>query len=78
VIDKNLPQPSEANRYCVHCGKKTRLAGKLIHWPSEDCIKDEVQLLNGQMCGTFSLWIYKCAWCRGVDTKRRLREAKHE
>jgi len=71
MIDKNLPEPKQEDRDCCHCGKKKRLKGTLIHWPDESCEKSEVRLLSGQMCGTFSTWVYKCAWCRAITTKQR-------
>jgi len=74
MIDKNLPEPKPEDRYCTHCGKRKRLTGSFIHFPNETCEKDEIRLVSGQMCGTFSMWLYKCAWCRGVDTKRKKRE----
>ena len=69
MINKNLPEPED--KYCVFCGKKKRLKGLLIHWPDENCEKAEVRLIGGLMCETFSMWTYKCAWCRAIDTKRK-------
>ena len=74
MIDKNLPEPAIEHRYCVFCGKTKRLTGRLIHFPDEACEKAEMRLMGGQMCQTFSMWTYKCAWCKGIDTKRRLRD----
>jgi len=73
MIDKNKPEPKEEDRYCVYCGKRKRLKGILIHWPREDCDLAEVRLPGGQMCQTFSMWVYTCAWCRGINTKRKAR-----
>jgi len=73
MIDKNLPEPPENTRSCVYCFKHKRLKGVLIHWPSEDCTKDEITTLSGLKCGSFSMWSYTCAWCRGIETKRKKR-----
>ena len=71
MIDKNLPEPQPEYRTCCTCSKNTRLTGTLIHWPNENCTKSEVTLINGHKIESFSMWIYKCAWCKAIDTKRK-------
>ena len=73
MIDKNLPEPLEEQRYCIHCGKQKGLRGRLIHFPDENCKKVEIRLIGGQMCETFSMWLYQCAWCRGRETRTKAR-----
>jgi len=74
MINKDLPEPELEHRYCVFCGKRKRLTGFLIHLPSEDYEKDEVTLMNGQKCQSFSMWTYECAWCKAILTKRKRKE----
>ena len=74
MINKNLPPPLVENRRCVYCGKRKRLTGILIHFPDENYDKTEVTLLNGQKCESFSMWSYICAWCKGIETKRKTKE----
>lgn len=74
MIDKNMPEPDV--KECHKCFRRNRLKGKLIHWPSEKCDKDIVKtpgFLGSKGIETFSVWIYTCAWCRGVETKRQKR-----
>lgn len=62
MVNINLPEPVE--RECVHCFKKgesAHLKGRLIHWPSPTSTNPD----------SFSTWLYKCRWCRGVETKKR-------
>lgn len=78
MIDKNMPEPLIEYRQCNQCSKRKNLKGTLIHFPNAECDKDEVTLINGQKCGTFSFWYYECSWCRAIRTKQRNRETfKH-
>lgn len=70
MIDLNLPEPPIDKRECVNCHKRKGLKGKLIHWPSADCNKEVVKLWIGTYVETFSIWLYKCQYCRAVETKR--------
>jgi len=78
MINKYLPEPPVEHRQCNSCSKRTRLKGTLIHFPNENCTVDEVTLINGQKCGTFSFWHYECAWCRAIKTKRKIKEANYK
>jgi len=79
MIDKNLPEPLPEDRYCVYCGKRKRLRGILIHWPRESYDDehngdDEVILFDSRLhCHSFSMWSYVCAWCKGIEAKRKQR-----
>jgi len=78
MIDKNLPEPPVEVRSCVRCGKRKRLTAILIHWPDDDYDtrhngSDVVILPYNQTCHSFSMWSYKCAWCKANDTKRKKR-----
>ena len=73
MIDKNLPEPPKDARSCVYCFKHKKLKGILIHWPRGDYDKEEITMINGLKCKSFSMWSYTCAWCRGIETKRKKR-----
>lgn len=70
-INLNQPEPDERHRSCHMCGKRKGLGKVLIHWPDEDCKKEEVRISTGMMVPAFSLWIYTCQWCRAIATKQR-------
>jgi hypothetical protein len=76
MIDLNLPDPP--HKTCVYCGKTRYLKGKLIHWPSEEYVDEKIYtMLDGTQIEPFSLWIYTCAWCRGIITKREKQKRKN-
>lgn len=75
MIDLNLPEPPEAERQCVYCGRRIRLRGTLIHWPNADCKAKTVHVsMTGLKLEPFSTWIYLCAWCRGTETREKKRQ----
>lgn len=77
MINKNLPEPEV--KECCNCfrmGPEAHLIGLLVHWPDEDCTKEEVTLSNGQKVTPFSLWLYECRWCRSAFTRKRNSEKK--
>lgn len=74
----NLELPDPLYKSCVYCGKTRHLKGKLIHFPSIEYKDRAVYMsLDGTMMEPFSCWIYTCAWCRGVITRRAKHRAKN-
>jgi hypothetical protein len=73
MINKDLPEPTI--KECVYCYRKNgNLKGTLIHWPNKDCTKKEIKVLSSNIkIEPFSMWIYTCQWCRGIETKKRNR-----
>ena len=75
TIELNKPEPTMDRKHCVGCfrsGKNAALRGKLIHWPSNDCMKKLVMIPGcGGLIEPFSLWLYTCRWCRSAETRRR-------
>ena len=71
MIDKNLPEPPLDRRFCVWCGRTDHVRGELVHWPSADCDKPVVRMLDGAEIEPFSYWHYLCQWCRAAETRRR-------
>lgn len=83
MIDHHLPEPPIEHRYCAYCGKKKRLTGELIHWPfhkeKEHGFNKPVSIGIGgpnDKVEPFSMWLYLCAWCRAIETKRKKKEHK--
>lgn len=73
-IEINLPEPPVDFRSCAYCGKTKGLKGNLIHWPSSDCKKSNINV-NGILIEPFSIWVYKCMWCRAIETKKKAKMA---
>ena len=72
MIDLTLPEPEPENRECCFCFRRGKnLKGSLIHWPSPYYARDMVTMPYGMKVEPFSIWLYACQWCRGVETKRR-------
>ena len=71
MIEKKLPEPDV--KECATCYRKgTKMKGELLHWPSENATAP-VTIPSGMKIEPFSIWLYECQWCRGVETKRRMR-----
>lgn len=76
MIDLELMEP--LYKSCVYCGKTRHLKGILIHWPSEEDIDNEiVKLPDSTSLEPFSFWVYTCAWCRGILTKKATHREKN-
>ena len=76
MINLELCEP--LYKSCVHCGKTRHLKGELIHLPSLE-YKDRMtyMLPDGTVMEPFSFWVYRCAWCRGVTTRRAKYRARN-
>lgn len=67
AINKNLPQPPKDERDCGECGRicTSEKDGTLFH-----CGLDTSPLFEGVVTEPFSMWMYRCRWCRRNDTRR--------
>ena len=66
ALDPNLPQPPEDERLCRECGRPCLHPNDAMLY---HCGADTSPIFTGVAPVAFSMWLYRCKWCRMNDTK---------
>jgi len=75
MIDFDLPKPEMGE--CAYCHRRTTDGSRLLHWPSaKHAGVLTVKMTTGAEIEPFSMWVFVCRWCSGLQARRRRKECE--